>query len=90
LLAGASVRNNLTASCGAKSVNVAGVGFTNTNNLNCNESTCGFVNPASNDYRITGASPAHDNASSCPANDLLGTARPKGAACDQGAYELNE
>jgi hypothetical protein len=87
---GGFVRDNLTASCGAQTVNIGGTGFTNTNNANCTEAACGFVSHASNDYRITSASPAHDQANACPVDDLLGTARPKGAQCDQGAYELDE
>lgn len=37
---------------------------------------------------ITAASPARDAGASCPGLDQRGVARPQGAACDLGAFEL--
>ena len=47
-----------------------------------------LANPLVNASGMPGAgSPAIDAATSCPAADLAGTARPQGAACDIGALE---
>jgi hypothetical protein len=39
-------------------------------------------------YELLAGSPAIDAASQCPALDQRGAARPQGAACDSGPYEL--
>lgn len=48
-----------------------------------------FVDPATNDYRLSATSTALDRGTSqsAPAVDLEGTARPQGAGFDVGAYE---
>ncbi len=39
-------------------------------------------------YELLGGSPAIDAADQCPALDQRGVARPQGAACDSGPYEV--
>src|SRR6185369_9167304 len=53
-----------------------------------------FVNAAGDDFQLTAGSPAIDTAivntvpaTATPTKDLLGVARPQGAALDMGAYE---
>jgi hypothetical protein len=49
-----------------------------------------FTNPATNDYTLKAGSPAIDKgtATSAPATDLNGKARPNGAGYDIGCYEF--
>lgn len=64
---------------------------TATNNRNCAEASCGFVDHVNDDYRITSGSPARNSGTNnCPSTDIVGTSRPQGSACDQGAYEFDE
>jgi len=48
-----------------------------------------FVDPAHHDYHLQAGSPSIDTgtATGAPANDIEGTARPKGVDYDMGAYE---
>jgi hypothetical protein len=86
------VRDNLSTG----SINEQGPNTANQNNRVCVENACGFVDEDSdgnvndNDYSLTSGSASRNNASNCPSVDLLGAVRPKGANCDQGAYEFNE
>lgn len=94
---GVTVSNNVTSDATSTPINVpSGNGNSSTNNLNCAVGACGFVdddndgNPNDNDYRITSGSAARNAGSTCPSVDIVGTSRPQGAACDQGAYEFDE
>jgi len=50
-----------------------------------------IVGTTDDDLRLGPNSPAIDkgNAAACPTSDLRGVARPQGAGCDMGAYEVN-
>ena len=65
-----------------------GTGATDKPNVNPLLGTLALHGGTTQVYDLLAGSPAIDAASQCPAVDQRGVARPQGAACDSGPYEL--
>ncbi|HEU4737570.1 MAG TPA: choice-of-anchor Q domain-containing protein [Solirubrobacterales bacterium] len=65
-----------------------GTGATDKPNVNPLLGTLALHGGTTKVYDLLAGSPAIDAASQCPAVDQRGVARPQGAACDSGPYEL--
>ncbi len=65
-----------------------GTGATDKPNVNPLLGTLALHGGTTQVYDLLAGSPAIDAASQCPALDQRGVARPQGAACDSGPYEL--
>ncbi|HEY3434499.1 MAG TPA: choice-of-anchor Q domain-containing protein, partial [Solirubrobacterales bacterium] len=65
-----------------------GTGGTDKPNVNPLLGTLALHGGTTRVYDLLPGSPAIDAASQCPALDQRGVARPQGAACDSGPYEL--
>lgn len=85
---GGVVKDNICA--GNTSISISGAGWSQNNNRTGTVAAQHFTNSATDDYSLTTDSPAKNNATGCPNVDLVGTSRPQGSACDQGAYEFDE
>lgn len=94
------VRDSIVANCGANNIATTAP-VTESNNLECTGSACGFVDYTADgatpdasheDYNLQSTSPARNagTPANCPSDDVVGTVRPKGVRCDQGAYEYVE
>ncbi len=83
--------NNIVVDAGGDLID-ADADVTVANNLTAESVTdIGFVDPAADDYRLTGTSPAVDTGTDLSSrgvvHDHIDTPRPQGAAFDIGAYE---
>lgn len=65
-----------------------GAGGADKPNVNPGLGTLELHGGSTSVYSLLAGSPAIDFASQCPAVDQRGVARPQGAACDSGPYEL--
>jgi hypothetical protein len=65
-----------------------GTGATDKPNVNPLLGTLALHGGTTQVYDLLAGSPAIDAAAGCPAVDQRGVARPQGAACDSGPYEL--
>ncbi len=85
-----SIRDNIIAGASSAATEIQKPSVvTSTNNVSGAVNSMGFVDPSSDNFRLTASSPNKDKGGSSgfPAVDHDGTSRPQFGAADRGAFE---